>query len=409
MAKIAILGFGTVGSGVYEVLCRNAASVSRRAGEPVEVKYILDPKDFTGNPVEPLVVKSIDVILQDPEIRVVVETIGGTRFAYPYVKACLESGRSVCTSNKEMVATYGAELLALAKEHDCAFLFEASVGGGTPIITPMHQCLAANVISQVQGIVNGTTNFMLTKMAREEMGFEDALKIAQQLGYAETKDPGDDVDGPDACRKIAILASIAFGHHFYPKNIPTRGIRGITVADIAAAARLDCVIKLIAWAKRDETGRVTAAVEPMLVPKSNQLASVDDVFNAVLVRGDMLGDVVFYGKGAGRLPTASAVVADVIDALKHGAKIHDSLFWQPSEPFDGLLEDPTPATCYVRVKGLPATVLPALYGEGELVSDDGSEAAYLVTYIAPRGLEEAARKVTALGGKVELVLRQLTD
>ena len=409
MAKIAILGFGTVGGGVLEVLRRNAASVSRRAGQPVEVKYILDIRDFSAHPDAALFVQSIDTILADPEIKVVVETIGGTKFAYPYVRKALESGRSVVTSNKEMVATYGAELLALAREHKVAFLFEASVGGGTPIITPMHQCLAANVISQVQGIVNGTTNFMLTKMAREEMGFEDALKIAQQLGYAETKDPGDDVDGPDACRKIAILASIAFGRHFYPKNIPTRGIRGITVADIAAAARLDCVIKLIAWAKRDETGRVTAAVEPMLVPKSNQLASVDDVFNAVLVKGDMLGDVVFYGKGAGRLPTASAVVADVIDALKHGAKIHDSLFWQPSEPFDGLLEDPTPATCYVRVKGLPATVLPALYGEGELVSDDGSEAAYLVTYIAPRGLEEAARKVTALGGKVELVLRQLTD
>ena len=409
MAKIAILGFGTVGGGVLEVLRRNAASVSRRAGQPVEVKYILDIRDFSAHPDAALFVQSIDTILADPEIKVVVETIGGTKFAYPYVRRALESGRSVVTSNKEMVATYGAELLALAREHKAAFLFEASVGGGTPIITPMHQCLAANVISQVQGIVNGTTNFMLTKMAREEMGFEDALKIAQQLGYAETKDPGDDVDGPDACRKIAILASIAFGHHFYPKNIPTRGIRGITVADIAAAARLDCVIKLIAWAKRDETGRVTAAVEPMLVPRSNQLAGVDDVFNAVLVKGDMLGDVVFYGKGAGRLPTASAVVADVIDALKHGAKIHDSLFWQPSEPFDGLLEDPTPATCYVRVKGLPATVLPALYGEGELVSDDGSEAAYLVTYIAPRGLEEAGRKVTALGGKVELVLRQLTD
>ena len=409
MAKIAILGFGTVGGGVLEVLRRNAASVSRRAGQPVEVKYILDIRDFSAHPDAALFVDNIDTILADPEIKVVVETIGGTKFAYPYVRKALESGRSVVTSNKEMVGTYGAELLALAREHKVAFLFEASVGGGTPIITPMHQCLAANVISQVQGIVNGTTNFMLTKMAREEMGFEDALKIAQQLGYAETKDPGDDVDGPDACRKIAILASIAFGHHFYPKNIPTRGIRGITVADIAAAARLDCVIKLIAWAKRDETGRVTAAVEPMLVPRSNQLAGVDDVFNAVLVKGDMLGDVVFYGKGAGRLPTASAVVADVIDALKHGAKVHDSLFWQPSEPFDGLLEDPTPATCYVRVKGLPATVLPALYGEGELVSDDGSEAAYLVTYIAPRGLEEAARKVTALGGKVELVLRQLTD
>ena len=327
MAKIAILGFGTVGSGVYEVLCHNAASVSRRAGEPVEVKYILDPKDFTGNPVESLVVKNIDVILQDPEIQVVVETIGGTRFAYPYVKACLESGRSVCTSNKEMVATYGAELLALAKEHGCAFLFEASVGGGTPIITPMHQCLAANVITEVEGIVNGTTNFMLTKMVREGLGFEDALQIAQELGYAETKDPSDDVDGRDACRKIAILSSMVCGHQIYPQNIPTRGIRAITAADVASAEKLGCVIKLIAWMKLGKDGSVAAGVEPCLVPKANQLASVDDVFNAVLVKGDMLGDVVFYGKGAGKLPTASAVISDVIDCTKASGTI-DTLFWQ---------------------------------------------------------------------------------
>ena len=202
MAKIAILGFGTVGSGVYEVLCRNAAGVSHRAGEPVEVKYILDPKDFSDHPAAQLFIKNFDAILEDPEVKVVVETIGGTRFAYPYVKACLESGRSVCTSNKEMVATYGAELLALAKAHNCAFLFEASVGGGTPIITPMHQCLAANVITEVEGIVNGTTNFMLTKMAREDLGFDEALKIAQELGYAETRDPGDDVDGRDACLSL---------------------------------------------------------------------------------------------------------------------------------------------------------------------------------------------------------------
>ena len=232
MAKIAILGFGTVGSGVYEVLCRNAAGVSRRAGEPVEVKYILDPKDFSGHPAAKLFIKNFDAILEDPEVKVVVETIGGTRFAYPYVKACLESGRSVCTSNKEMVATYGAELLALARAHNCAFLFEASVGGGTPIITPMHQCLAANVITEVEGIVNGTTNFMLTKMVRENLGFDEALKIAQELGYAETKDPGDDVDGRDACRKIAILSSLVCGHQIYPQNIPTRGIRAITTADV---------------------------------------------------------------------------------------------------------------------------------------------------------------------------------
>ena len=326
MAKIAIMGFGTVGSGVLEVIRRNAAAISRRAGEPVEVKYILDVRDFSGTPDADLFVNNIDVILNDPEIKVGVETIGGTRFAYPYVKACLESGRSVATSNKEMVATYGAELLALAKEHGVAFLFEASVGGGTPIITPMHQCLAANVISEIEGIVNGTTNFMLTKMARENMGFAEALKIAQQLGYAETKDPSDDVDGRDACRKICILSSLAYGHHIYPQNVPTHGIRDILVEDVKAAAQLDCAIKLIARSHREEDGTISASVAPMLVPMSNQLAGVDDVFNAVLVKGDMLGDVVFYGKGAGKLPTASAVVADVIDALKNGVKIHDSLF-----------------------------------------------------------------------------------
>src|SRR5699024_7018116 len=221
MAKIAIMGFGTVGSGVLEVCRKNAAAIARRAGEPVEVKYILDVRDFSDSPDAALFVKDLDIILADPEVRAVVETIGGTRFAYPYVRRCLESGRSVCTSNKEMVATYGAELLDLAREHGAAFLFEASVGGGTPIITPMHQCLAANDISQIEVIVNATTNCMLTKMKREGMSVDEALHLAQKLGYAETKDPGDDVDGRDACRKIAILASLACGHHVYPDNIPT--------------------------------------------------------------------------------------------------------------------------------------------------------------------------------------------
>ena len=351
MAKIAIMGFGTVGSGVLEVCRKNAAAIARRAGEPVEVKYILDVRDFSDSPDAALFVKDLDVILADPEVRVVVETIGGTRFAYPYVRRCLESGRSVCTSNKEMVATYGAELLDLAREHGAAFLFEASVGGGTPIITPMHQCLAANHISQIEGIVNGTTNFMLTKMKREGMSFEEALHLAQKLGYAETKDPGDDVDGRDACRKIAILASLACGHHVYPDNIPTRGIRELTALDVKAAESLECVIKLIAWYREEADGGLSAGVEPMLVPDSNQLAGVDDVFNAILVKGDMLGDVVFYGKGAGKLPTASAVVADVIDALKEGSAVHDSLFWQPAEKLDHMLEDKKTYTWCVRVRG----------------------------------------------------------
>ena len=383
MAKIAILGFGTVGSGVYEVLCRNAAGVSRRAGEPVEVKYILDPKDFSNHPAAQLFIKNFDAILEDPEVKVVVETIGGTRFAYPYVKACLESGRSVCTSNKEMVATY--------------------------IITPMHQCLAANVITEVEGIVNGTTNFMLTKMVRENLGFDEALKIAQELGYAETKDPGDDVDGRDACRKIAILSSLVCGHQIYPQNIPTRGIRDITVDDVAAAEKLGCVIKLIAWMKRGEDGSVAAGVEPCLVPKANQLAGVDDVFNAVLVKGDMLGDVVFYGKGAGKLPTASAVVADVVDALKNGVKVHDSLFWQPAEPVEGMLTDPAPAAYYVRVEGIAPAVAEAIYGKGHVVEEHFDGCSYFVDSADGKALAEAARKVEAMGGSVKLVLRRLPE
>ena len=407
MAKIAIMGFGTVGSGVLEVIRRNAAAISRRAGEPVEVKYILDVRDFSGTPDADLFVNNIDVILNDPEIKVVVETIGGTRFAYPYVKACLESGRSVATSNKEMVATYGAELLALAKEHGAAFLFEASVGGGTPIITPMHQCLAANMISEIEGIVNGTTNFMLTKMARENMGFAEALKIAQQLGYAETKDPSDDVDGQDACRKICILSSLAYGHHIYPQNVPTHGIRDILAEDVKAAAQLDCAIKLIARSHRDEDGTISASVAPMLVPMSNQLAGVDDVFNAVLVKGDMLGDVVFYGKGAGKLPTASAVVADVIDALKNGAKIHDSLFWRAAAPEDGLFTDNSHAAYYVRSKGVAAPVLAALCGEGKVVFEQDDMVAYLADDTCDAAVEGIGRKLEALGGHLELVLRRL--
>lgn len=409
MAKIAIMGFGTVGSGVLEVCRRNAASIARRAGEPVEVKYILDVRDFSDSPDAALFTKSLDTILADPEIKVVVETIGGTKFAYPYVRQCLESGRSVCTSNKEMVATYGAELLALAREHGAAFLFEASVGGGTPIITPMHQCLAANHISRIQGIVNGTTNFMLTKMKRENMSFEQALKIAQQLGYAETKDPGDDVDGRDACRKIAILASLACGHHVYPDNIPTRGIRDITVADVKAADKLDCAIKLIAWYDEGKAGQMAVGVEPMLVPHTNQLAGVDDVFNAVLMQGDMLGDVVFYGKGAGKLPTASAVVADVIDALKDGVKIHDSLFWKPAPKLEGLVQDPGTYAWYIRVRGVAAALLPNVAGPGQVVFEENGEAAYRIEAATAAQIEEIRAKVAVLGGKVALVLKQLAD
>ena len=267
MATIAILGYGTVGSGVLEVLRRNAASIERRAGQPVTVKYICDIRDFSSHPDAALFVNNIDVILSDPEVTAVVETIGGLKPAYFYVKSALESGRHVVTSNKELVATHGAELLAIARRRGVCFLFEASVGGGTPIITPMHQCMAANVISEIAGIVNGTTNFMLTKMARENMDFGAALKLAQSLGYAETIDPSADVDGIDAQRKISILASLAFGRHFFPQNVPTRGIRDVSVKDIALAARQGAAVRLIAWARRGDDGSVALAVEPMLIPR----------------------------------------------------------------------------------------------------------------------------------------------
>ena len=315
MAKIAILGFGTVGSGVYEVLCRNAAGVSRRAGEPVEVKYILDPKDFSDHPAAKLFIKNFDAILEDPEVKVVVETIGGTRFAYPYVKACLESGRSVCTSNKEMVATYGAELLALAKAHNCAFLFEASVGGGTPIITPMHQCLAANVITEVEGIVNGTTNYMLTQMVNEGISYEEALAEAQEKGYAEA-DPSADVDGLDAAAKIAILASIAFNSRVTLDDVHAEGIRRITTTDLDAAHDMGYCVKLLAIAHRTEEG-VDVRVHPTMIPATHQLAAVGGAFNAIYVTGDAVGETMFFGQGAGSGPTASAVMGDVLEVARH--------------------------------------------------------------------------------------------
>ena len=409
MAKIAIMGFGTVGSGVLEVCRRNAASIARRAGEPVEVKYILDVRDFSGSPDAALFTKSIDTILNDPEIKVVVETIGGTKFAYPYVRRCLESGRSVCTSNKEMVATYGAELLALAKEHSAAFLFEASVGGGTPIITPMHQCLAANHISSIRGIVNGTTNFMLTKMKRENMGFDEALKIAQQLGYAETKEPRRRCGWPRCLPQDRHSGQPRLRASRLPGQHPTRGIRDITVADIKAAEKLDSTIKLIAWYNEGGDGQMAAGVEPMLVSNSNQLAGVDDVFNAVLMKGDMLGDVVFYGKGAGKLPTASAVVADVIDALKEGVKVHDSLFWKPAEKPEGLLEDRNTYPWYLRVTGVAAVLLPSVAGAGHVVFEDNGEAAYLVDAATSADIAAVTEKIEVLGGKVALAMKKLED
>ena len=350
MAEIAVLGHGVVGSGVLEVLISHANSISKRAKEDIHVKRILDLREFPGLPYSGCFTKDFQEILNDPEIKIVVEVMGGLEPAFSYVKACLENGKSVVTSNKELVAQKGAELLALAQKNNLNFFFEASVGGGIPIIRPISQCLAANEMTEIAGILNGTTNFILTKMIREHMAFDDALALAQKLGYAE-RDPSADVEGIDACRKICILASLAFGSHVYPDSVHTEGITAITKEDVGYAGAWGSVIKLIGEVKKLENGRVHIQVAPMFISRESQLANVDDVFNGILVRGDATGDVVFYGKGAGKLPTASAVVADVIDCVRHLKSDRKILYWEDAKPDYVQPWEDTPQDVFVRVSG----------------------------------------------------------
>lgn len=325
MAKIAVLGYGVVGSGTVEVFYKNRAGLEQKAGEPLDIKYILDLRDFPDSVYADKFVKDFNVILNDPEISIVVEVIGGVTFSYNYVKSSLLAGKSVVTSNKELVAEKGAELLKIAREKGVNFFFEASVGGGIPIIRPLHQCLSANEIDEIAGILNGTTNFILTKMITDKMDFAAALKMAQELGYAE-HNPAADVEGTDACRKICILASLAFGKHVYPKSVHTEGICDITLEDVQYCNDFGGAIKLIGWASRRDD-KIAIMVCPAFVTGESQLSGVNDVFNAILVRGDATGDVVFYGKGAGKLPTASAVVSDIVVAAKQKNN-SKSLFWE---------------------------------------------------------------------------------
>lgn len=319
MLKVAIMGHGTVGSGVYDVFEQNAAQIAKAVGEPVEVKYVLDLRDFSNLPYADKFVTDFSIIENDPEVCVVAEVMGGIGAAYEFSKRCLKAGKSVCTSNKELVAVHGEELLALAKEHNANYLFEASVGGGIPIIRPMMQCLAANQIEEICGILNGTTNYILSQMIHNGVAFADALREAQKMGYAEN-DPTADIEGHDACRKICILSDLAFGDKIDPDEVSCQGISGITLSDVAAASELGYVIKLIGRAKRTESGKIFAFVAPHLVPKTSPLASVEDVFNGILVTGNMVGEVMFYGQGAGKHATASAVVADMMDAIAHREK-----------------------------------------------------------------------------------------
>ncbi len=315
MIRIAVLGYGTVGSGVVEVIQTNAKIIARRAGQEVVVKYVLDLRDFPGDPIQSKVVHDFNLILEDPEVDIVVETMGGTKPAYEFVKKSLQAGKSVCTSNKELVAAYGAELVHIAKSKSVNFLFEASVGGGIPIIRPLNQSLTADKIEQINGILNGTTNYILTKMANEGSEFADVLKEAQELGYAE-KDPTADVEGYDACRKIAILTSLAYGQQVDYEDIYTEGITKMTAEDFQYAKVMGAAIKIFG-SSRKEGGKLYAMVAPQMIKSDNPLFAVNDVFNAICVTGNMLGDVMFYGKGAGKEATASAVVSDVVDAVKH--------------------------------------------------------------------------------------------
>ena len=315
MIQIAVLGYGTVGSGVVEVINTNHDSINKRAENEINIKYVLDLRDFPGDPVEKVLVHDYEVIANDPEVDVVVEVMGGVEPAYTFTKRALEAGKSVCTSNKELVARHGTELLAIAKEHGANYLFEASCGGGIPIIRPLNSSLTADEIDEVTGILNGTTNYILSKMASDGSDFADVLKEAQRLGYAE-RNPEADVEGYDACRKIAILSSLAYGKEVNYEEVYTEGITKITAKDIKYAKEMGCDIKLLGVAKNTEEG-IEAYVCPMLIPSSHPLASVNDSYNAVFVNGDAVENAMFYGRGAGELPTASAVVGDLFDIARN--------------------------------------------------------------------------------------------
>lgn len=325
MIHVAVLGYGTVGSGVVEVIETNKKEINKRAGTELNIKYILDLRDFPGDPYEDKVVHDYDMILSDPEVAVICETMGGINPAYDFSKRALLAGKSVCTSNKELVANHGPELIEIAREHHCNYLFEASVGGGIPIIRPLNYSLTAEKIDSITGILNGTTNYILTKMDKEGADFDEVLKEAQEKGYAE-RNPEADVEGYDACRKIAILSSLMSGKNVRYEEIYTEGITKITSADFRYAKQMNKSIKLLAMSRDTQNG-FFAMVAPFMISREHPLYSVSDVFNAVYVHGNMLGDTMYYGRGAGKLPTASAVVSDVVDCARHQGKTV-MCFWE---------------------------------------------------------------------------------
>lgn len=398
MVRTAIMGFGTVGSGVYEIIKNH--NYEKKSGDGIEVSKILDIRDFNMHEAKKLFTKEFSDIVEDTGISVVAETMGGLHPAYEFTKELLLSGKSVVTSNKELVATYGTELLRIAKEKNVNYLFEASVGGGIPVIRPMTSCLLANRIEYIAGILNGTTNYILTQMFENGKSFDEALADAQELGYAE-RNPAADVEGHDACRKIAILASLAWGKFVDYKDIPTEGIVNITPEDVKYAEKLGCVIKLIGYADCDEKGRVTAMVRPMLIKKTSPISGVNDVFNAILVKGDSLGEAMFYGKGAGKMATASAVVADIIDCVKQGEAKKHTMYWEDAE--ENFMKDSgeSEAKFFVRMDNSKEDAEKVFCGAGFIQSDNET------VFVTEKMTEHALAEKLAQLGKTKAVIRVL--
>jgi len=402
MIQVAVMGYGTVGSGVVEVINTNAEGIQRELKEKVNVKYVLDLRDFPGDPVQDILVHNFDVIVNDPEVEIIAETMGGLHPAYEYTKRALEAGKSVCTSNKELVASYGAELLETARDHNVNYFYEASVGGGIPIIRPLNYALTAEIIEEITGILNGTTNYILTRMKNEGLDFAEVLKAAQDLGYAE-RNPEADVEGYDACRKIAILSSLAFCHQVDYKDIYTEGITKISAVDIKYANACGRSIKLLASGRRDGED-IYAMVAPFMIDMNNPLYMVNDVYNGVLVKSNMLGDTMYYGKGAGKLPTASAVVADIIDAARHKGTTAKFL-WDKAK-----LEVADMSGCknrfFVRMSGAQEDVMAKaaeFFGSVQAVpAVEPGEAAFITGLMEEAAFEAAAEKAGGVLNRIRV-------
>ena len=395
MKNVAVMGYGTIGSGVVEVLEKNREIIAKKAGDGVDVKYILDLREFPGTPIENKIVHDFSVIEKDPEVTMVIETMGGLNPAYPFVKASLQAGKHVATSNKALVAAHGTELLRIAKENHVNFLFEASVGGGIPIIRPLYTALAGEEIEEITGILNGTTNYILTKMDKAGETFEAALREAQDLGYAE-RNPEADVEGHDTCRKIAILTAMAAGHEVNYEHIYTEGITGITDVDFRYADALGTSVKLFG-SSRIQDGHIHAFVAPVMVGKDHPLYSVNDVYNGILVKGNMLGTTMFYGSGAGKLPTASAVVADIIEALQNGGS-HVEMGWDSQTLGISSIKGLS-FRYFVRIKGIADKRLKeveAIFGKVEVVELDHMDEFAVLTGVLTE--EEYERKAKELPG-----------